>query len=48
MDKEKLILDGGTIGEINDEMREFLDLENDELYADIENSNQDTNKPKHT
>lgn len=36
MDKEKLILDGGTIEEINAEMREFLDLDNDELYGDVQ------------
>ena len=49
MDKEQLILDGGTIEEINAEMREFLDLDNDELYSNTENSNQDkTNNPKGT
>lgn len=35
MDK-KIILDGGTIKEINAEMREFLDLDNDELYGDVQ------------
>ncbi len=49
MDKEQLILDGGTIEEINAEMREFLDLDNDELYSNTENLSQDkTNKHKDT